>query len=181
MDPSEPRAVLITGVYGSGKSSVGAEIAYVLQERNEPYALLDLDYLGWADAGDGPGAGDHDGPGHMTADPMMLRNLDSVVSNYRHAGIRWFVVAGFVRDRAELGLIRDVLDMPLEVVRLEVPHEEVERRLATDVTTERRDDLRVAAEQIAAAEGVGVEDLALTNDGSVPSLAAQIVAWLGWF
>ena len=40
--------VLITGVYGSGKSSVAAEIAYLLQERRQPYALLDLDFLGWA-------------------------------------------------------------------------------------------------------------------------------------
>ena len=39
--------VLITGVYGAGKSSVAAEIAYLLQERRQPYALLDLDFLGW--------------------------------------------------------------------------------------------------------------------------------------
>jgi hypothetical protein len=53
--PEQPYAwaiaegVLITGVYGSGKSSVAAEIAYLLQERRQPYALLDLDF--WA----GPG------------------------------------------------------------------------------------------------------------------------------
>jgi adenylylsulfate kinase-like enzyme len=39
--------VLITGVYGSGKSSVAAEITYLLEQRDQPYALLDLDYLGW--------------------------------------------------------------------------------------------------------------------------------------
>ena len=38
--------VLITGVYGSGKSSVAAEIAYLLQQRRQPFALLDLDFLG---------------------------------------------------------------------------------------------------------------------------------------
>jgi adenylylsulfate kinase-like enzyme len=42
--------VLITGVYGSGKSTVAAEIAYLLEQRRQPYALLDLDYLGWASA-----------------------------------------------------------------------------------------------------------------------------------
>jgi adenylylsulfate kinase-like enzyme len=36
--------VLITGVYGSGKSTVGAEIAYLLEQRRQPYALLDLDF-----------------------------------------------------------------------------------------------------------------------------------------
>lgn len=38
-----PDGVLITGVYGSGKSSVAAEIAHVLEQRRQPYALLDLD------------------------------------------------------------------------------------------------------------------------------------------
>jgi adenylylsulfate kinase-like enzyme len=37
--------VLLTGVYGSGKSSVAEEIAYLLEQRGEPCALLDLDYL----------------------------------------------------------------------------------------------------------------------------------------
>jgi adenylylsulfate kinase-like enzyme len=30
--------VLLTGVYGSGKSSVAAEIAYLLEQLGEPYA-----------------------------------------------------------------------------------------------------------------------------------------------
>jgi adenylylsulfate kinase-like enzyme len=39
--------VLLTGVYGSGKSSLAKKIAYLLEQRGEPYALLDLDYLSW--------------------------------------------------------------------------------------------------------------------------------------
>ena len=39
--------VLITGVYGAGKSTVAAEISYLLEQRRQPYALLDLDFLGW--------------------------------------------------------------------------------------------------------------------------------------
>lgn len=39
--------VLITGVYGSGKSSVAAEITYLLEQRDRQCALLELDYLGW--------------------------------------------------------------------------------------------------------------------------------------
>jgi hypothetical protein len=47
---------LLTGVYGSGKSSVAQEIAYLLEQRGEPYALLDLDYLSWGapEPGTGP-------------------------------------------------------------------------------------------------------------------------------
>jgi adenylylsulfate kinase-like enzyme len=45
--------VLLTGVYGSGKNSAAEEIAYLLEQRGEPYALLDLDYLSWAGTGTG--------------------------------------------------------------------------------------------------------------------------------
>jgi len=89
--------VLITGVYGSGKSSVAAEVAYHLEQRGEPYALLDLDYLGW---GSSPG-GDQ-----WTEFDMMLRNLAAVGSNYREAGIGLFVVAYFVRGLPEVVMQR---------------------------------------------------------------------------
>jgi adenylylsulfate kinase-like enzyme len=55
-------------VYGSGKSSVAAEITYLLEQRDQRYALLDLDYLGWV--------GDH-AMGYR----MMLRNLAAVAPN----------------------------------------------------------------------------------------------------
>ena len=70
--------------------------------------------------------------------------------------------------------------MPLRVVRLSVPLPDIERRLAADVTTERRDDLREAAGSIAAAEGVGVEDAVVDNDRPVPVVAREVMTWLGW-
>jgi MoxR-like ATPase len=53
MNKRRAEGVLLTGVYGSGKSSVAEEIAYLLEQRGEPYALLDLDYLSWAGTGTG--------------------------------------------------------------------------------------------------------------------------------
>ena len=53
---TQAEGVLITGVYGSGKSSVAAEIAYLLEQRDQRFALLDLDYLSWT----GPDTGDRD-------------------------------------------------------------------------------------------------------------------------
>ena len=52
-------------MYGSGKSSVAAEITYLLEQRDQPYALLDLDYLGWVSD-------------HAIGYRMMLRNLAAV-------------------------------------------------------------------------------------------------------
>ena len=76
--------------------------------------------------------------------------------------------------------LREAAGVPLRVVRLSVPLPDIERRLAADVTTERREELREAAQQIAAGAGVGVEDIVLANDRPVPIVAQQIMTWLGW-
>jgi hypothetical protein len=163
--------VLLTGVYGSGKSSVAEEIAYELEQRGEPYALLDLDYLGWA--GDGTG-------GRVSEFGLMLENLAAVAANYRRAGIRLFVLAYFVRDIGEVRDVRNALGLPLRVARLTVPLPAIEQRLAGRVTSGRRDDLREAAASIAAAEGTGVEDVVIGNDGPVALAARQVMTFLGW-
>ena len=163
--------VLITGVYGAGKSTVAAEIAYLLEQRRQPYALLDLDFLGWGvtDSGD-----------DSARFGLMLRNLAAVTLNYREAGISVFVLAFFVRDDDALRGIRKAVAVPLRVVRLSVPWPDIEQRLAADVTTERREELREAARQIEDGEGVGVEDVVLANDRPVPVVAEQVMTWLGW-
>jgi hypothetical protein len=168
----DTEGVLITGVYGSGKSSVAAEIAYLLEQRRQPYALLDLDFLGW-------------GVNYSADDDsarfgLMLRNLAAVVSNYREAGISVFVLASFVRDQDALRGIREAVGVPLRIVRLSVPLADIELRLAADVTTERQEDLREAGRQIAADEGVGVADAMVANDRAVAVVAQQVMSWLGW-
>jgi len=84
--------VLVTGVFGSGKSSVAAEIGYLLEQRNELYAPLDLDYFGWV--------GDH-----ATGRATMLRNLAAVMPQYRSLSVTCYVLAYFAPDR-------DTLDPP---------------------------------------------------------------------
>jgi hypothetical protein len=164
-------AVLITGVYGSGKSSVGAEIADILEKGGVRYALLDLDYLAWGYPGS-----DEEGAEHR----MMLKNLGAVLGNFLAAGVRRFVLAGTVRDRPGLDALRTELPMPLRVVRLDVPWDEIERRLGADVTTGRQDDLRVAAASVARSEGVGIEDLTVSNDRPIRQVARDVLDWLGW-
>jgi energy-coupling factor transporter ATP-binding protein EcfA2 len=163
--------VLLTGVYGSGKSSVAEEIAYLLERRGEPYALLDLDYLSWA----GTGAEDR-----AAEFGLMLQNLAAVAANYQRAGIRLFVLAYFARDPAEVQAVRDALGLPLRIVRLTVPLPVIERRLADDVSSGRRDDLREAAAAIGASAGAGVEDVALSNDRPVGVVAQDVLTFLGW-
>jgi hypothetical protein len=104
--------VLLTGVYGSGKSSVAEEIAYLLEQQGEPYALLDLDYLSWAGTGTGDRAAEFG---------LLLQNLTAVAANYRRAGIGLFVLAYFARGSSEVQDVRDALGVPLRVARLAVP------------------------------------------------------------
>jgi hypothetical protein len=164
-------SVLLTGVYGSGKSSVAQEIAYLLEQAGEPYALLDLDYLSWA------GSGTDD---RATEFGLMLQNLAAVTSNYWRAGIRLFVLAYFVRSPGEVRGVQEAVGLPLRVVRLTVPLPGIERRLASDVTSGRRDDLREAASSIATAEGAGIEDVVISNDRPIGVVARDVLTFLEW-
>jgi energy-coupling factor transporter ATP-binding protein EcfA2 len=163
--------VLLTGVYGSGKSSVAQEMAYLLEQRSEPLALLDLDYLSWAGTGTG---------GRVEEFGLMRQNLAAVAANYRRAGIRLFVLAYFVRSADEVDGVRTALGVPLRVVRLTVPLADIQHRLAGDVTSGRRDDVREAAASMAAAEGVGVEDVTIENDRPLGIVARDVMTFLGW-
>ena len=70
--------------------------------------------------------------------------------------------------------------MPLKVVRLSVPLPEIEKRLRSDPTTGRREDLREAAAWVAGSVGVGIEDATVSNDRSLQEVAAEILDRLGW-
>jgi adenylylsulfate kinase len=89
--------VLLTGVYGSGKSSVAAEIAYLLEEQGAPFALLDLDYLSWT----GPDTG-----GRAAELELLGHNLAAVTANYRRAGLEDLTISN---DRPIANVAEDVL------------------------------------------------------------------------
>jgi tRNA uridine 5-carbamoylmethylation protein Kti12 len=167
---NDPEAVLITGMFGSGKSSVAVEMADVLEKRGIRYAVLDLDWLAWASTAD-----DEEGAEHR----LLLKNLEPVVGNYLAAGVRLFILARSVRA-SELESLRAGLAMPMRVVRLTVPWAEIERRLGADVTAARQDDLRDAAAWNAASEGVGIEDMTVPNDRPVREVAMEVLDRLGW-
>jgi adenylylsulfate kinase len=165
-------ALLVTGVYGTGKTSMVEEIADLLEERGLPYAALDLDWLDWFNTG---------AMVEDTEHGMLLANVRAVIANYRSAGVGYFLLAGTVRTTSELERLRAVVPVPLKVVRLTVPLEEIDRRLQAHVTTARhRDDLPQAAADLAASPGEGIEDLTVANDRPIREVADEILGWLGW-
>ena len=90
MSGGEGEGVLITGVYGAGKSSVAEEIADALEARGARFGAVDLDWLMWFGV---PGVE----PENLRR--VFLADLAAVVGNYRDAGVIHFVLPGGARSR----------------------------------------------------------------------------------
>ncbi len=169
--PADCRAVLLTGVYGSGKSSVAVEMATEFERRAMPYAAIDLDWLGWFDVG-----WDDDQAEHR----VMIANLEAVAKNYLTAGIRFLVLALSIEHPRELEAIRSAISSPLRVVRLVVDIETIEQRCAADPTSGRVVDVEWARRWVEDDTGAGFEDFAVANDRPLPHVAAEVIDRLGW-
>lgn len=84
---------------------------------------------------------------------MLLRNLRAVVTNYTDVGVRYSILSGTVSARPDVEAMREILPVPMRVVRLTLSLDEIKRRLSSDPTSGRRDDLAEAARQIERDEG----------------------------
>jgi hypothetical protein len=163
--------VLVTGVYGAGKSTVVADMGALMQGRGESFGLLDVDWLGWFDVPGVPGVNQR----------VTLANLEFICSTYLEVGVTHLALAWSIRDRDHLVATRAAVGVPMTVVRLRVDEATVRARLASDPTEERRvDDLRVAMEWLARSQGVGLEDLQVSGTSPVREISEQICRHAGW-
>ncbi len=160
---STPEAVLVTGAFGTGKTTVVAEMAELIERQGFHYAALDLDWLAWGWPGDDES--------EMAEFALMVENLRLIVDNYLRRGNDRFLLAHAIRTAEQMATLRAALPMPLRVVRLTVPMEEIRRRAASDTTTGRADDLERSKAWLAAEDGIGLEDLTLANDRPVNAIA----------
>jgi hypothetical protein len=166
----EPEALLLTGVYGTGKSTIAAEIADILEPGETLVAAIDLDWLTWSNA---PGAGHED-------NTILARNLAAVVAIYRDAGVRRFILAGFMANDAEVAAIRRALAMPLRVVRLTAPVQILEGRLGNSPTKSQVDDFERVRDWLARGVGVGIEEAEIENTGPIRATALKVLDVMGW-
>ena len=169
--PEDARAVLVTGVYGAGKTTVAVELVDRLSAAGDAVAAIDLDWLGWYAAS--VAWDEHEDP------RLTLRNLAALRGVYLEAGVRTFVLAGAARERSAVERIGAVLRMPLEVVRLDVEADVVRSRLAGDPNASRAEDLEVALRDL---EAPPLVDDAWAVDAARPAaeVATAILEHLGW-
>ena len=168
---SEASGVVISGLYGSGKSTVVEEIADLLEEAAAPYGALDLDWLWWFDV-----------PEYSRGEALrvLFDNLTAVADTYLDVGVTRFVMAWSLRDMSDLASLRAALRFPVQVVELNVPLRMIEARLGAAVTAGRNADLREARRWYHEGLGTGLGDVQVRNDGPIRDVAVEILTWLGW-
>jgi energy-coupling factor transporter ATP-binding protein EcfA2 len=167
--PSATRTLLVTGAYGTGKTTLAAELAELLADHEIPCAAIDLDWLGWFWL---PGKREH------TVNDIVVANLGALADTYSRAGVERLILAGTIRTQDELAQLAAVVGQPLRVVQLTVPLSEIARRLAADALSSRADDLELSATEPNA--GADIADLTLPNETDIGELAERVADWLGW-
>ena len=172
MGEGDPRALLVTGTFGTGKTTLIEELAEMLEGLDLPYGAIDLDWLAWTNV--------HEQGLEHGIDDLEASNLEAVVANYLKAGARYFLLARAVKDREGLKRLRAALDMPLTVVRLALGIDEIKLRLSGSVTSGRKEDLRMAADWLVDEEAADIADATFVSDRPIQDLATEVLALLGW-
>jgi hypothetical protein len=165
------RAILLTGTMGSGKTAVTIAIGELLEQ---PYALVDLDWLGWVEPA--PSS-------RLTQRSVLAENLRLIWPTLREAGVERLVLARYVEDRAQLDEFRAALPgVELCVVRLVATQAVIERRLrARDSGGQLAEHLAETAEFAARGEASALEDAVVENgDRPLAGVAAEVLAAAGW-
>ena len=117
---TQPRALLLIGSVGVGKTTAVDAIGEELAARGIPGAALDLDWLrrAWPTPPEDP-----------FHNRLEQANLRVVAQNMREAGAQVLLAAGVIEVRRDRDLYEEAFGCPLTVVRLTAPRELVRTRL----------------------------------------------------
>ena len=171
----QPKALLITGTVGAGKTSIAAAAGSILAEARIPHAVIDLDALSqsWPTPPDDP---------FNLA--MQLQNLASIATNYLSAGAHRFVLAGVVETTSERARYREAVGVDLCVCRLRADLAELHRRLrlrhaGADAEMQWHLDRTGQLDQIL--DRSKVDDFEVLSDsGTLTDVAAAVLTRAGW-
>ena len=164
--------LIITGTMGAGKTAVLAEASDLLAFRHVVHAAIDVDSLGLAHL-----------PSTTNNDEVMYDNLRSICKNYAVAGVRRFLLARAIEDRAQLKLCREVTSATdMIVCRLTASVNSMQQRV-------KNRELGVLQEKYIARVGelntildrVRLEDFTVTNENRLlTDVALEVLVKAGW-
>jgi hypothetical protein len=157
---------------GAGKTTVLGEASDILALRQIPHAAIDLDALGLARL-----------PYAATNDSLMYRNLQSVYENYTSLGVRRFLLARAMEDRAELELCRGIVSATNTVVcRLIASLETMQQRVKMrESGVSQQEYVARVATLNAILDRAHLEDFTVTSeDRSVTEVANEMLIKAGW-
>jgi hypothetical protein len=164
--------LIITGSMGAGKSAILAEAGDILASRHIAYAAIDVDDLGLARL-----------PSATSSDGVMYANLRSVCSNYAGLGVRRFLMARALEDRAQLELCRQAVPAAHTVVcRLSASVEAMEQRLKMrESGMLRREFIARVAKLNLILDRAQLEDFIVVNENrSLTDVALEVLVRAEW-
>ena len=157
---------------GAGKTAVLGEASDILALRHIAHAAIDLDALGLAHL-----------PSVGSTEDVMYRNLQSVCKNYASLGVRRFLLARAMEDRAELELCRGSVAATNTVVcRLTASMEVMQQRVRVrESGVSQLEYVARVAKLNAILDRARLEDFTVTNENrSLTEVAQEMLVKAGW-
>jgi hypothetical protein len=164
--------LIITGSMGAGKSSVLGEASDILTLQSITHAAIDLDTFGVAHLPSGAGN-----------DVVMYRNLRCVCRNYAALGVRRFLVARAIEDRATLECCRKAVSAKDAILcRLTANIGTMRRRVEMrELGVLRKQFVSRVARLNSTLDRARLEDFAVGSEGrSVTQTAREMLLKAGW-
>ena len=170
----EPSGILlITGTLGTGKTTVAANIGELLADLTLPNAVIDLDWLGWVNAGDD----------FLAYDQLIAQNIISIWPNYRAVGVRYLVLARALLGRELVDfLLNKFPNTPITIIRLTASKDTIKKRLSQRDSGETlREHLEEMDEMNKVMDELHLEHFSVVNEGqSINDVSQQVINLLGW-
>jgi hypothetical protein len=157
---------------GAGKTAVLGEASDILALRHIAHAAIDLDAFGLGHL-----------PSAASGEGVMYRNLQSVCRNYASLGVRRFLLARAMEDRAELELCRGAVSAKNTVVcRLTAGIETMQHRVKMrEAGVSQRGYVARVAKLNVILDRARLEDFTVTNENrSLTEVAREMLAKAGW-
>ena len=157
---------------GAGKTSVLGEASDILALRQIAHAAVDLDALGLAHL-----------PSSARSDDVMYANLRSVCKNYAALGVRRFLLARAIEDRAQLERCCDVIPaVNMIVCRLTASIKVMQQRVKMrESGISQRTYVARVAKLNAILDRACLEDFTVANENrSLNDVALEMLVKAGW-